>query len=59
MKEINEDTEKAYTLLITLIKKLNWEIAIPNGGGSDDDGIVHGMIIGERSYVDYVLKHLE
>ena len=59
MKEINEDTEKAYTLLITLIKKFNWEIAIPSGGGSDDDGMVHGMIIGERSYVDYVLKHLE
>ena len=59
MKEINEDTEKAYTLLITLIKKFNWEIAIPNGGGEDDDGMLHGMIIGEQSYVDYVLKHLE
>jgi hypothetical protein len=44
--------------LIELVKKLRWQIAIPSGGGEQDDGNVHGMIIGEESYVNYILKHL-
>ena len=45
--------------LIKIIKKIGWEIAIPSGGGKEDDGMVHGMIIGESAYVDYILKHLD
>lgn len=45
--------------LIELVKRLDWEFAIPEGGGSLDDGNVHGMIIGEDSYINYILKHLE
>lgn len=56
---VNEDTEKAYALLVTLIEKLGWSIAMPTGGGPEDDGLVHGMIIGEEPYIDYILKHLE
>jgi hypothetical protein len=56
---MKDQTEEAYTLLITLIKKLNWDIALPTGGGPEDDRNVHGMIIGEQSYIDYILKHLE
>jgi len=51
--------EEDYKLLIELIKKLEWAIAIPCGGGKEDDGNVHGMIIGEQSYIDYILKHLD
>lgn len=51
--------EENYKLLVQLIKKLDWEIAIPNGGGDKDDGKVHGLVIGEQSYVDYILKHLD
>jgi hypothetical protein len=57
--KIMEETIKAYTLLIELVKKLHWEVAMPTGGGPEDDGIVHGMIIGEKTYVNYVLKHLD
>ena len=42
-----------------LCEELGWDIAIPEGGGSKDDGNVHGFIIGEQSYIDYILKHLE
>ena len=55
--ELNEETTKAYTLLIELVKKLNWGFAIPSGGGPEDDGNLHGMIIGESAYINYILKH--
>lgn len=55
MKENYKDIEQ----LIDLIKKLGWDVAIPSGGGEEDDGNVHGMIIGEKAYVEYVLKHLD
>jgi hypothetical protein len=60
-KEISNDKagEKEFKLLADLVKELEWEIAIPSGGGDEDDKMVHGMIIGEKSYVDYILKHLE
>jgi hypothetical protein len=45
--------------LVKLIEKIGWELAIPSGGGEEDDGNVHGMIIGESSYIDYILKHLD
>lgn len=45
--------------LIKRVKKLGWQVALPAGGGPKDDGMVHGMIIGESSYVEYVLKHLD
>ena len=45
--------------LFELMKELGWNMAIPAGGGPADDGMVHGMIIGEEAYVNYVLKHLE
>jgi len=45
--------------LVKLIEQLGWEVAIPSGGGEEDDGNVHGMIIGEKSYVEFVLKHLD
>lgn len=38
---------------------LGWDIAIPAGGGPEDDEMVHGMIIGEEDYVKYVTKHLD
>jgi hypothetical protein len=54
VKVMEEDIKQ----LIELVKKLGWQIAIPSGGGEQDDGNVHGMIIGEESYVNYILKHL-
>jgi len=42
-----------------LVLKLGWEFAIPAGGGKEDDGMLHGMIIGEESYIDYILGHLD
>lgn len=56
---LSEDRKLLDLPLIELIKGMNWVIAIPAGGGPEDDEMVHGMIIGEQSYVDYVLKHLE
>ena len=51
MKEIEE--------IIKLVKQLGWDVAVPSGGGDKDDGNLHGLIIGETSYVEYILKHLE
>ena len=45
--------------IIELVKSMGWEVAIPSGGGDEDDENVHGMIIGEQSYIDYILKHLD
>lgn len=42
-----------------LVLKLGWNFAIPTGGGEEDDGLLHGMIIGEKSYINYILKHLD
>jgi hypothetical protein len=39
--------------------RLGWSFAVPKGGGVEDDGEVHGMIIGELAYIKYILKHLE
>jgi len=50
---------KDIEIIVDIVKKLGWEIAIPSGGGEEDDGNVHGMIIGEKSYVDFILKHLD
>lgn len=58
MTEPNID-DKIFISLTKFLKKLNWEIAIPAGGGPEDDGNVHGMVIGEKAYVDFVLKHLD
>jgi len=44
--------------IIELITDIGWDVALPTGGGDEDDGNVHGMIIGETSYIDYILKHL-
>jgi hypothetical protein len=51
--------EKDIKTLIDTCKKLGWEFAIPSGGGEEDDENVHGMIIGESSYINYILKHLD
>lgn len=51
--------EEKIKQITTLVKELGWEIAIPSGGGSEDDGNVHGMIIGEASYVTYILNQLD
>ncbi len=51
--------EEEIKKLIDIVKKLGWQIAIPAGGGKEDDGNVHGMIIGEDAYVNYILKHLD
>ena len=45
--------------LVDLLKEMGWDIAIPKGGGPEDDGNIHGFIIGEQSYIDYILKHLD
>ena len=44
---------------LDIVKELGWEFAIPSGGGECDDGNVHGMIIGEDSYINFILKHLD
>ena len=54
-----ECSEKMFLKLINIVKSLDWGIAIPTGGGKEDDGILHGMIIGEQAYIDYILKHLD
>jgi hypothetical protein len=51
--------EKDYIQLVESIKKLGWQIALPKGGGPEDDGMLHGMIIGEDDYINFVLKHLD
>jgi hypothetical protein len=51
--------EEFIKLVADKAKELGWEIAIPSGGGEEDDGNVHGLIIGEPGYVEYILKHLE
>ena len=55
----NIDLDKEFKSLFNLIQKLGWDIAIPAGGGPEDDGNVKGMIIGEPSYINYILKHLK
>lgn len=45
--------------LVDLMKEMKWDIAIPEGGGPEDDGDVHGFIIGEKGYIDYILGHLD
>lgn len=52
-----KDLSKEIKQLTELIKKLGWNIAIPVGEGKD--GMLHGMIIGEESYINYILKHLD
>ena len=47
------DEEKAKQL-IQLVKDAGWQFAIPEG-----EGELKGMIIGEESYVDFILKHLD
>jgi hypothetical protein len=37
---------------------MGWTIALPNEGLIKDDDNVHGMIIGESAYVDYILNRL-
>jgi hypothetical protein len=55
-----DETDKMFGMsIIELATTMNWQIAMPSGGGPEDDGFVHGMIIGEEAYLDYVLKHLE
>jgi hypothetical protein len=51
--------EEKIKQIINLCTEINWQIALPEGGGNEDDGNVHGMIIGEQSYINYILKHLE
>lgn len=41
--------------LINIIKELGWQLAIPDG---NDEAIIKGMIIGEESYVNYILSEL-
>ena len=55
LKTMEEKVKK----LIDIVKELGWEFAIPSGGGECDDGNVHGMIIGEDSYINFILKHLD
>jgi hypothetical protein len=56
MKENLPDEMKQ---LAEIVLKLGWNFAIPEGGGPEDDGLLHGMIVGEQSYIDYILKHLD
>lgn len=58
---MDEDLEQIKDLekLMDFVKNSGWVIAFPSGGGEEDDGNLHGMIIGEPAYVDYVLKHLD
>ena len=51
--------EEKVKKLIDIVKELGWEFAIPSGGEECDDGNVHGMIIGEDSYINFILKHLD
>jgi len=59
MKEEKSIKEIMDLPLIKMMKEMHWNIALPAGGGPKDDKKVHGMIIGEQSYIDYILKHLE
>jgi len=56
---MTEEHKKAMEPVLEMMKVMNWQIAIPKGGGPEDDGEVHGLIIGEQSYIDYILKHLD
>ena len=50
--------EKQIEQIIKLCKEIGWDIAMPTAE-DDADADVHGMIIGEDSYIEYILKHLE
>ena len=54
-----EDLPNEMKQIANLVLQLGWNFAISKGGGPNDDGLLHGMIIGEQSYIDYILKHLD
>jgi intergrase/recombinase len=45
--------------VIKFSNDMGWDLLIPEGGGPDDDGILRGIIMGEKAYVNYVVKCLE
>lgn len=46
-----------YQKLVDSIKQMGWCIAVPTANA--DDEILHGLIIGEQSYVDSILEQIE
>ena len=54
---IDKEDLKRWEALIRIVKELGWEIAVPQQ--HDQGADIKGLIIGEQSYIDYVLKHLE
>ncbi len=53
------EQKKAMEPVMEMMKVMGWQIAIHKGGGPEDDKLIHGFIIGEQSYIDYILKHLD
>jgi len=51
--------EKHLKQIADLVREMGWAIALPNDGLAKDDDNVHGMIIGESAYVDYILGCLK
>lgn len=58
-EEKEEELPEEFKQLTELAIKLGWQFAIPHGGGPEDDGLLHGMIIGEESYINYILGDLD
>lgn len=60
MKDVDIEFEKLLELSLNeLIPAMGWDMAMPVGGGPEDDGLLKGLIIGESDYVNYVLKCME
>jgi len=54
-----EDLPEEMKQITELVVKFGWNFALPAGGGAEDDELLHGMIIGEKSYICYILGHLD
>jgi len=49
--------KEPYQQLVDAITEMGWGIAVPEENA--DDEILHGLIIGEQSYIDGILDQLE
>jgi len=48
------EIEKIFNPMLDIIKKMNWQLAVSNKGKN-----VEGFIIGEKQYVNRILKQIK
>ena len=54
LKLTNEQI-KLFRALVSILKLFEWDIAFP---ACDEEQLLKGMIIGEESYINYILREL-